>query len=159
MMEAFIKVHSKKKCKLLLIGDGPERGRAEQMSRAAGIQQDVVLLGKQTGIIDLLGLADVYFIPSETESFGLSALEAMSCEVPVVGTDAGGFPEVVVDGECGYLTAVGDVEAMAARILHLLEHPDQAHAMGLAGRKRAQELFPIEKVVSQYEQIYRRVIH
>ena len=104
---------------MLLVGDGPERARAGMDARTAGVLDDVIFLGNQVAVNDVLEIADMYFLPSETESFGLSALEAMACEVPVVATNVGGLPEVVADGETGFLVPVGDTDAMAARILEL----------------------------------------
>jgi N-acetyl-alpha-D-glucosaminyl L-malate synthase BshA len=158
IVNAFIKVHKKKPCRLLLAGDGPERSAAEIAAREGGVIDDVIFLGNQPAIVDLLSVADVYFVPSTTESFCLTALEAMSCEVPVVATRVGGIPEVVVDNECGYLTTVGDTDDMAARILHLIGHPDFARKMGQAGRQRAIGLFQSETIVTQYELLYQKVI-
>jgi N-acetyl-alpha-D-glucosaminyl L-malate synthase BshA len=158
IVNAFIKVRRKKPCKLLLAGDGPERSAAEHTAREGGVINDVMFLGNQPIIVDLLSLADVYFVPSETESFCLSALEAMSCEVPVVATRVGGIPEVVTDGECGYLTSVGDTDDMAARILHLIENPEAARKMGRAGRQRAIDHFKMEMIVARYESLYQEAI-
>lgn len=158
IVNAFIKVRRQTPCRLLLAGDGPERSAAEQTARSAGVMNDVMFLGNQPVVVDLLSLADIYFVPSETESFCLSALEAMSCEVPVVATRVGGIPEVVADGECGFLTNVGDTDDMAARILHLIEHPTAAREMGRAGRMRAIEHFKMETIVSRYELLYQEAI-
>jgi len=158
IVKAFIEVRRQRKCRLLFAGDGPERSSAEIAAREGGVLDDVLFLGKQPAIVDLLGVADVYFIPSETESFCLTALEAMSCEVPVVATRVGGIPEVVVDGEGGYLTEVGDTSDMAARILHLIDHPDEARKMGQSGRRRALEKFDQESVVARYESLYQEVL-
>ena len=107
LIAAFIKVRRQCSCKLVLVGDGPERARAEMDARAGGVLDDVMFLGNQVAVSDVLEIADIYFLPSETESFGLSALEAMACEVPVVATNVGGLPEVVADGETGYLVPAG----------------------------------------------------
>jgi N-acetyl-alpha-D-glucosaminyl L-malate synthase BshA len=157
MMEAFIKVRKQVKCRMLLVGDGPERARAEKDAQAGGVIGDVFFLGNQTAIVDLLSISDVYFLPSNSESFGLSALEAMACEVPVVAARAGGIPEVVADGECGYLTEPDNTEEMAARILELITDRELNRRMGKAGRARAMQLFPTERVVSQYESLYRKL--
>jgi N-acetyl-alpha-D-glucosaminyl L-malate synthase BshA len=158
IIQAFIKVRKQKKCRLLLAGDGPERSAAEIAARDGGVDKDVVFLGNQPAIVDLLGVADVYFIPSETESFCLTALEAMACEVPVVATRVGGIPEVVIDQECGFLAEVGDTDTMAARILQLVENPQLARKMGQNGRNRAIECFRMETIVARYELLYQRVI-
>jgi glycosyltransferase involved in cell wall biosynthesis len=102
--------------------------------------------------------ADVFLLPSETEAFGLAALEAMACEVPVVATAVGGLPEVVVDGETGYLRPVGDVQAMAAAVLRLLEDDELRRGMGEAGRRRAVEIFSQDEIVGRYRTIYERVM-
>lgn len=158
LMEAFIKVRAKAKCRMLLVGDGPERARAEQDARRAGVLNDVVFLGNQVAVNELLGLADIYFLPSENESFGLSALEAMSCEVPVVATNIGGIPEVVTHGETGFLCELGNTDEMAARILQLTEDRELREKMSKAARKRAIETFPQDKIISQYEAVYQQLV-
>jgi len=157
IIETFIKVRRRTPCRLVLVGDGPERVRAEQDAREAGVIEDVVFLGTQTAIIELFSAANVYFLPSETESFGLSALEAMACEVPVVGTRAGGLPEVVEDEETGCLVEVGDTDAMAECILRVITDPKLNVEMGRAARERALTLFPEKKVVTQYEDLYKEI--
>ncbi len=154
---AFIKVRKQTKCRMLLIGDGPERGRAEQEARKAGVLDDVVFLGNQVAVNELLGLADVYFLPSENESFGLSALEAMACEVPVVATQIGGLPEVVSHGTSGFLCELGNTDEMAARILQIIDNRPLREQMGRAARQRAITEFPQDKIVGQYEAIYSRL--
>jgi glycosyltransferase involved in cell wall biosynthesis len=118
----------------------------------------VCFLGTQESIEQIAGMADVFLLPSELESFGLSALEAMACGVPVVGSDAGGLPEVVKHTETGYLLPVGDVEGMAARTLEILKCEERRREMGRAGRRRAEALFGAERIVSQYERCYERVL-
>ena len=156
LVQAFIKVRQKVPCRMLLVGDGPDRWPAEMAARDGGVLSDVVFLGKQPAIVDLLCLADVYCMPSGDESFGLSALEAMACEVPVVATDVGGVPEVVCS-DCGFLVPVGDTDQMAERILQLIQDKELARRLGKAGRERAINYFPEEKIVSQYESLYRTV--
>jgi L-malate glycosyltransferase len=157
LIEAFIKVRKRARCRMLLIGDGPERARAEQDAQRAGVLSDVVFLGNQVAVNELLGIADIYFLPSENESFGLSALEAMASEAPVVATNIGGIPEVVTDGETGFLCDLGDTDTMAERILRLVEDEELRKRMGTAARRRALTEFPQEKIVPQYEAIYARV--
>jgi L-malate glycosyltransferase len=143
---------------LLMLGDGPERSSAQALARRLGVGDRVRFLGTQESVEEIAGLADVFLLPSELESFGLSALEAMACCVPVVGSDAGGLPELVADGVSGYLLPVGDVEGMAARVLELLKDEPKRAAMGQAGRKRAETLFHADRIVTLYEKHYERVL-
>jgi glycosyltransferase involved in cell wall biosynthesis len=108
---------------------------------------------------DIMAMADVFLLPSELESFGLSALEAMASGVPVVGSDSGGLPEVVKHAETGFLLPVGDIEGMAARTLEILKDEEHQRCLGQAGRRRAAALFDAERVVSQYERFYEKVLH
>ncbi|MEQ1883654.1 MAG: N-acetyl-alpha-D-glucosaminyl L-malate synthase BshA [Bryobacteraceae bacterium] len=143
---------------LLMVGDGPDRGPAEHLARELGIAQHVTFLGKQNHVERLIPLADVLLMPSEMESFGLVALEAMACGVAPVGTRVGGVPEVITHNETGYMEAVGDVEAQAARVAALLSD-DALHArITKAGRLRAQEEFSTERIIPQYERYYEEVI-
>lgn len=143
--------------KLVLIGDGPERTDAERLSRELGIAEHVRFLGKQNALPEILSAADVFLLPSQSESFGLSALEAMSCGVPVIATNIGGIPEVVLHGETGYVAELGDVKRMARYAVELLSHPRRWEEFSNNARNRAVELFDIELIVPQYEELYRRV--
>lgn len=143
--------------RLLMVGDGPERGRVEQHCREHRICQAITFIGSLPLVEEVLVGADLFLLPSETESFGLSALEAMACEVPVVATRTGGIPEVVVHGETGYLCEVGDVDGMAAAARQLLGDEDLRRGMGAAGRWRAVESFGQDAVVQRYRAIYERV--
>jgi N-acetyl-alpha-D-glucosaminyl L-malate synthase BshA len=143
---------------LLMVGEGPERASAQALARRLGTLPQVRFLGAQDSVAEIAALADVFLLPSELESFGLSALEAMACGVPVVGSDAGGLPEVVKHAESGYLLPVGDVEGMAARTLEVLRDEERRKEMGHAGRRRAAALFDAERIVSQYERFYERVL-
>jgi N-acetyl-alpha-D-glucosaminyl L-malate synthase BshA len=143
---------------LLMVGEGPERSSAQALARRLGLQDRVRFLGTQEGIQEIAAMADVFLLPSELESFGLSALEAMACGVPVIGSDAGGLPEVVTSGETGYLLPVGDVEGMAARAIEILRDDVRRGRMGAAGRKRAEENFGAERIVTQYERYYEKVL-
>jgi N-acetyl-alpha-D-glucosaminyl L-malate synthase BshA len=126
VIQIFCKVSKEIPSKLLMIGDGPERQNAEvALARSLCTQMDVRFLGKQEAVEELLAVADVFLLPSETESFGLAALEAMACEVPVVSSNAGGIPEVNIEGETGFLLDVGDVAGMAKRTLELLQDEDK----------------------------------
>ncbi len=143
---------------LLMVGEGPERSSAQALARRLGLVDRVRFLGTQNAIEEIAGLADVFLLPSELESFGLSALEAMACGVPVVGSDVGGLPEVVRHTESGYLLPVGDVEGMAARTIEILRCDERRREMGAAARHRVQSLFDAERVVGQYEAVYDRVL-
>jgi N-acetyl-alpha-D-glucosaminyl L-malate synthase BshA len=143
---------------LLMVGEGPERASAQALARRLGIQDRVRFLGRQDRIEELTGLADVFLLPSELESFGLAALEAMACGVPVVGSDAGGLPEVVRHAETGFLLPVGDIEGMAARTIEILEDEEHWRALSQASRRRVAALFGAERVVSEYERFYEQVL-
>jgi len=143
---------------LLMVGEGPERASAQALARRLGIADRVRFLGAQASIEEIAGMADVFLLPSELESFGLSALEAMASAVPVIGSDAGGMPEVVENGVTGYLLPVGDVDGMAARSIEILRDDALRHRLGNAGRERAERLFSADKLVTQYEKYYERVL-
>jgi N-acetyl-alpha-D-glucosaminyl L-malate synthase BshA len=143
---------------LLMVGEGPERSSAQALARRLGLLDRLRFLGTQQTIEEIAGLADVFLLPSELESFGLSALEAMAAGVPVVGSDAGGLPEVVRHTESGFLLPVGDVEGMATRTLEILRDDEKRREMGAAARQRVRSLFDAERVVSQYEAVYARVL-
>jgi N-acetyl-alpha-D-glucosaminyl L-malate synthase BshA len=143
---------------LLMVGEGPERASAQALARRLGLESSVRFLGRQDQIEEILGAADVFLLPSELESFGLSALEAMACGVPVIGTDAGGMPEVVRHTETGFLLPVGDIDGMAARAIEILKDEAHARQLGMAARRRAASLFNAERVVGAYESFYERVL-
>ncbi|MBN2370512.1 MAG: N-acetyl-alpha-D-glucosaminyl L-malate synthase BshA [Vicinamibacteria bacterium] len=143
---------------LLMVGDGPERASAQALARRLGVADRVRFLGRQDAVEEFTGKADLYLLPSELESFGLSALEAMACGVPVIGSDAGGLPEVVVNGETGFLVPVGDIESMAARARELLTDETRRREMGAAACRRVSNLFNAEMIVTQYERHYERVL-
>lgn len=143
--------------KLLLIGDGPERSRCEDLSRRLGLSQDIRFLGKQDAVEELLAVSDLFLLPSASESFGLAALEAMACQVPVISSDVGGIPEVNIDGQTGFLSGIGMVDKMAEDALTILKD-DQ-----VLGRFRAAALaqaarFDIEEIIPKYEAYYQQVI-
>jgi len=142
---------------LVLVGDGPDRVTAEQEADRLGLRHDVRFLGKVENVADLLRGGDLFLLPSQTESFGLAALEAMACGLPVVATRVGGLPEVVVDGESGALCAPGDVAEMTARALEVLRDPDRLAAMRAAAIRRAAD-FAADKVVPLYERLYADVL-
>lgn len=143
---------------LLVVGEGPERATARALARRLGVAERVRFLGVLESAFEVTAAADVFLLPSELESFGLAALDAMACGVPVVGSDAGGLPEVVKHAETGYLLPVGDVEGMAARTIEILKDDQRRRELGAAGRRRAEALFGSERVVSQYERLYERVL-
>jgi len=158
VIEIFDRVHKKIPSKLLLIGDGPDRSVAEWLAVQKGIHDDVLFLGKQDLIQEKLAISDIMLMPSELESFGLAALEAMACEVVPISTRAGGVPEVIDHGNTGYLADVGDVETMARYAIDLLEHEEQLRDMGKRARAAAMDRFCSTKIVKQYEDFYRRVL-
>ncbi len=144
--------------RLVMIGDGPERSVAEAFCRDHGLREKVFFLGNVPNLEEVVGAADVFLLPSEAESFGMAALEAMASEVPVIGSRAGGLPEVVVEGETGYLLPVGDVEGMAARAIEILSNPDLQRRLGRNGRDLAEGEFNVNAVVPRYREFYERVI-
>jgi N-acetyl-alpha-D-glucosaminyl L-malate synthase BshA len=153
----FERVQRRIPSRLVLVGDGPDRGKAEQYCREHHICGAITFIGSLPLIEEVLVGADVFLLPSENESFGLAALEAMSCEVPVIATEAGGLPEVVAHGETGFLCPVGDVDGMAAAALRLLSDEDLRQRLGAAGRRRAVECFSQDVIVERYRRIYQRV--
>ncbi|MGH9435700.1 MAG: N-acetyl-alpha-D-glucosaminyl L-malate synthase BshA, partial [Terriglobia bacterium] len=158
VVEIFTIVRREIPAKLLMIGDGPERTLAEWVARENGVAGDVMFLGKQNNVQDLINCADCLLLPSELESFGLVALEAMACGVPSVCSRVGGLPEVVRDGVDGFLVPPRDVQGMAARALEILADPSKREAMGRAGRERAQSRFCTDKIIPLYERLYQRVL-
>lgn len=144
--------------KLLLVGDGPDRAGAEHMARELGVFEDVRFLGKQEPVEEILSIADVFLMPSETETFGLAALEAMACSVPVVASNVGGLPELITDGETGYLCPLGDIEAFTIRTREILLDDNLQQRMSRNSRERAKNHFDINQIVPQYEQYYERII-
>jgi N-acetyl-alpha-D-glucosaminyl L-malate synthase BshA len=158
VVKVFAQVQREVPAQLVLVGDGPERSAAEWLAHDLGIQCRVHFLGKQERVNELLPLADLMVMPSELESFGLAALEAMACKVPSIATRVGGVPELIDDGVTGLLYPVGDVEAMAAGALSLLKDRDRLEAMRLAGRKTAQKRFCSSLVVPHYVRYYESVL-
>src|SRR5213076_206917 len=133
----FALVRKNRKARLLMVGDGPERPKAEWLANTHGVAQDVLFVGKQNDMSELLAISDVLLLPSELESFGLVALEAMACEVPVIATRVGGVPEVVHHGVDGFLYDVGDVQSMADGCLQILSNPQIREKLGKAAREHA----------------------
>ncbi len=143
--------------KLLLIGDGPERSHIEKVCREHNTCDWVTFLGKQEAIEEILSIGDLFILPSESESFGLAALEAMACEVPVISSNAGGIPEVNIHGVTGFLSDVGDVDSMAQNAIALLKDPEMLKTFRKNALTQAHN-FELETILLQYEDIYQRVV-
>ena len=158
VVEIFDRVRKKMPAKLLMIGDGPDRSRAEWLAVQKGIHDDVLFLGKQDKISEKLAVADVILMPSELESFGLAALEAMACKVVPIATRGGGVPELIEHGISGYLADVGDIDAMAGYAIGLLNDESRLQEMAKASRAMAQSKFCSSRIVPQYEEFYRRTL-
>jgi len=158
VVEIFRRIRERVAARLVLIGDGPERGAVEQRIVESGLQDDVRFAGEQHDLVPWLSAADLFLLPSQQESFGLAALEAMACEVPVVASRVGGLPEVIDDGITGYLCAPDDVDGMAERGVALLGNPELRDRIGRAAAARVRERFCAELIVPQYEQCYRDVL-
>ncbi|MBS1518575.1 MAG: N-acetyl-alpha-D-glucosaminyl L-malate synthase BshA [Bacteroidetes bacterium] len=157
VIKIFNEVREKVDCKLLLIGDGPERSECERISRELGIFEEIKFMGKQDALVELLSVTDLFFIPSQSESFGLSALEAMSCGVPVISSSVGGLPELNLHGETGYIAEIGDVDRMAKYAVELLTNEKRYSQFSKNARKRA-EYFSEENIVPMYEKFYDKVL-
>lgn len=157
IIEVFGKVRPVVNSRLLMIGDGPERERAEVRARELGVEEDVVFLGKTNEVERVLCMSDLFLLPSETESFGLAALEAMAAKVPVISTNTGGLPEVNIHGKTGYTTDVGDVDTMAKHAIALLSNEDLRSELS-AGAYAQAEAFSIEKILPKYEELYERAL-
>jgi N-acetyl-alpha-D-glucosaminyl L-malate synthase BshA len=142
-----------------MIGDGPDRSAAEWIAHRKGIQDRVHFLGKQGSVSEILPLADLLLMPSEQESFGLVALEAMACRVPTIATSVGGVPELIEDGVNGRLFPVGDVEGMAGAAVELLRDSDRYLAMAEAARRTAQNRYCASKIVPLYEHFYETILN
>ncbi len=147
------------KARLVMVGDGPERSAAHHRAKQLGINDQVSFVGKQANIIDYLAIADVFLLPSEQESFGLAALEAMACEVPVVASRVGGIPEVVTDGVDGCLSDMGNVEKMSDDAVMLLTNEDLRRAFGKKARESAVSRYSTDLVIPKYIQFYEKVLN
>ena len=156
VIKVFYNIHKEIPSKLLMIGDGPERVHAEQQSRDLGISDDVRFLGKQEAVEEVLSVADLFLMPSEKESFGLAALEAMACEVPVISSNTGGIPELNIHGVTGFLSNIGDVEDMTRNALHILDKNNLPKFKQNA-LARAKE-FDISRILPLYEAYYQKVM-
>lgn len=153
----FQKVRAVMESKLLLVGDGPERACVEALSRDLNVEKDVIFLGKQDAVEELLAIADLYLMPSESESFGLAALEAMACEVPVISSNTGGIPEINIQGITGYLSEVGDVDEMARNAITILKDEEILKAFKARALAQAKK-FDIAKILPSYEAYYEKIL-
>lgn len=157
IIQVFAKVQKQVPSKLLLVGDGPERSGIEALCRDLGVAADVRFLGKLDTIEEALSLADLFFLTSEKESFGLAALEAMACEVPVISSNAGGIPEVNIHGETGFVSEIGDIDDMVANTIKILTDETLHIQMKANALARAKE-FSLEKILPMYERYYEKVV-
>jgi N-acetyl-alpha-D-glucosaminyl L-malate synthase BshA len=158
VLEVFARVTRQIPSRLLMVGDGPERSRAEAFCRDHRLRDRVFFLGNVPNLEEVIGASDLFLLPSETESFGMAALEALASEVPVIATRTGGLPELVVEGEVGYLLPVGDIEGMTEHSLQILSDDALRRRMGAAGRQLAVERFNVATIVPRYRGFYERII-
>ena len=158
VLAIFERIQKKTPATLLLVGDGPDRSMAERLARQGGFEDRTIFLGSVAAIETILPAARLLLLPSDAESFGLAALEAMACGVPVIGTAKGGLPEVVEDGKHGFLRPVGDVDGMAAAALELLEDPARWDRFSAACRERAVRQFPTAALVARYRALYEKTL-
>ena len=157
VVKIFKQVNQALPCKLLLIGDGPERTNIEMLARELEVFDKITFLGKQEQIEEILSVCDLFLLTSETESFGLAALEAMACEVPVISTNTGGIPEVNINGETGFTSQVGDVDDMAKNAISLLKNEELLKTFKKNALKQALN-FHIDKILPLYEDLYNKVL-
>lgn len=157
VVKIFKQVYEKVPSKLLLIGDGPERQNIEQLCRQIGLCDEIRFLGKQDAVEELLAVSDLFIMPSQSESFGLAALEAMACEVPVISSNIGGLPEVNIQGITGFLSDVGNVDEMAQNAIRLLENEDMLNTFRTNALEQAQK-FDIENILPHYEKYYEHIL-
>lgn len=146
-------------CRLLLVGDGPDMGNIMGLVRELGLSDLVTFLGNQDRVHVILPIADIFLLPSGSEAFGLAALEAMSCGVPVVASDIGGLPELIVDGVTGFLAPVGDIQTMAEKSMAILDSPDRARTFSEAARQLVLEKYRIGDVIEKYRAYYEEIIN
>jgi L-malate glycosyltransferase len=158
VVEIFDLVNKKIPSRLLLMGDGPERSRAEWLVNKKGLRNRVEFLGKVDRVYEKLSISDLMLVPSEMESFGLAALEGMACELPSIATLVGGVPEVIDHGRSGFLAAVGDVDAMAGYAIDILSDEKRLREMGKVARWEAQSRFCSTRIIPEYERFYERVL-
>ena len=157
VINAFLLINQQIPSKLLLLGDGPERPFAESICRDCVAAENIKFLGKQEQMEDILPIADLFLLTSEYESFGLAALEAMAAEVPVISTNAGGLPEIIIDGYCGYMSAVGDIMHMCKNAVKILKEDEVLKQFKANALEQARK-FDIVNIVPEYEALYKRMI-
>ncbi|MBK6396743.1 MAG: N-acetyl-alpha-D-glucosaminyl L-malate synthase BshA [Bacteroidetes bacterium] len=157
VIKVFNKIAEKIPSKLLMIGDGPERNRAEKECREIANGEHIRFLGKMDVVEEILSICDLFILPSETESFGLAALEAMACQVPVISTNTGGLPEVNVNDYCGFMSNVGDIDDMAKNSIYILEDSDRLMQFKKNALEHA-KVFDIQKILPIYERLYEKVL-
>ena len=157
VIKIFAKVKAEVPSKLLMIGDGPERQKVEDLARSLGVYDDVRFLGKQEQISEILSIADLFLLPSETESFGLSALEAMACNVPLISSNSGGLPEINVEGQTGFQSNVGDVDDMSRNAIHILSDETRLLHFKKAAIHQARK-YEKSRIIPMYEKLYCEVI-
>lgn len=158
VIRVFAQVQEKVPSKLVMVGDGPDRAEAERMCREMEICEHVRFLGKQTGLVEIYAACDLFIMPSQSESFGLSALEAMSCGLPVLTSSVGGLPELNLHGTTGYISEIGDVDRMARYAIELLTDDRRYARFKKAARERAENNFSARDIVPMYEEFYRQVL-
>lgn len=144
--------------KLILVGDGPDRSECERLARQLNLTDKIKFLGKQDGLVEILTASDIFLIPSQSESFGLAALEAMACGLPVVSSSVGGLPELVGHNETGYIAEIGDIDRMAKYAVDLLTNEKKYRIFSQNAREKAVRKFDINKVVPHYEEYYRKTL-
>ena len=158
VVRVFAQIRARVPARLLIVGEGPELGRAEQLIGELGIGGQVELIGEAQDVVGLLSVSDLFLLPSLQESFGLSALEAMACGVPVVASNVGGLPEVVIDGVTGFLHPPDQVAPMAESAIRILSDPELHARMAAAGVRLAAERFSADRIVPQYEALYEQTL-
>jgi N-acetyl-alpha-D-glucosaminyl L-malate synthase BshA len=158
VVRIFAAVHERMDARLVMVGDGPEKPSAEALARELGVAKHVLFLGNQEVMEELLPMADVFLLPSSTESFGLVALEAMSAGVPVVASRVGGLPELVESGVTGFLAPLDDLDAHVAAVLSLLTDETRRRRFGRAGRKVAIDRFHVDRIVDRYRKVYESLL-
>ncbi|PRD47414.1 N-acetyl-alpha-D-glucosaminyl L-malate synthase BshA [Sphingobacterium haloxyli] len=157
VIRIFHKINEVIPSKLLMVGDGPERRNTEELARQLDVSQNVRFLGKQDAIEEILSVSDLFLMPSSSESFGLAALEAMACHVPVVSSNTGGLPELNINGVSGFLSDIGDIDGMAKHAIHILEDCDRLQVFKDAAFARAKE-FDLSRILPLYESYYEEVV-